>query len=144
MLDRRSTIFSTPYFQFEEIRLSFRIYVMNTRTDLLCLPSWHNGKLSWKSHGFFYRFLWEPCNILHTCSQSSRLGLNHGEKRSSGNRIDNRLVLKCRLAHLNADARDESITNAQHLNQMQMRSSRIKCINELNSNAFRSDANVIL
>ena len=40
--------------------------------------------------------------------------------------VDNRLVLKCGLAHLNANAnaRDESNANAnasaQHLNQMQM------------------------
>ena len=43
---------------------------------------------------------------------------------------ENRLVLKCGLAHLNANARDKSNTNArdksntnasaQHLNQMQM------------------------
>ena len=31
-----------------------------------------------------------------------------------------RLVLKCGLAHLNANARDESNAHAQQLNQMQM------------------------
>ena len=39
-------------------------------------------------------------------------------------RVSTRLVLKCGLAHLNANARDESNAsanaNAQHLNQMQM------------------------
>ena len=43
------------------------------------------------------------------------------------NSLHNRLVLKCGLAHLNANAIDESNANvnanAQHLNQMQMRSS---------------------
>ena len=36
--------------------------------------------------------------------------------------VESRLVLKCGLAHLNANARDESNANAsaQHLNQMQM------------------------
>ena len=34
--------------------------------------------------------------------------------------IDSRLVLKFALAHLNANARDESNANIQDLNQMQM------------------------
>ena len=62
-----------------------------------------------------------------------------------------RLVLKCGLAHLNANAyaRDESNANANantlHLNQMQMRRAESTAnAFESNANAFISNANVIL
>ena len=54
MIGRRQTIFSTPYFQFENNFHFLFVYVMNTCDDLLYLPSWHHGKqcqMSWKSHG---------------------------------------------------------------------------------------------
>ena len=56
MLCRRQTIFSTPYFQFENkfYFLFVNNNVKNTHEKLLCFPSWHHGKqriLSWKSHG---------------------------------------------------------------------------------------------
>ena len=62
MLGRKQSIFSTPYFQFEE-RFDFLFaYVTNTCDDLLCLSYRHHGnrrKLSWKNYGkvmeFFYQ-----------------------------------------------------------------------------------------
>ena len=59
MLGRRQAVFSTAYFQFEK-RFDFLfVYVMNTRDDLLCLPSLHLGKWHKLSWNFIIRFLWE-------------------------------------------------------------------------------------
>ena len=44
MLGGRQTLFSTPYFQFENKFDFLFVYVMNTCDYCMCLNSWHHGK----------------------------------------------------------------------------------------------------